>query len=385
MEVQTLPAAIDGTWAACLPAPALKSNIAVSVADWPTKLDADLAWDASTFGSEEAYTLLLTKEDVLEIRAAVKHFNSLGLYGSEVSASNFPLPELGPKLKRLGLDVHRGRGFAGIRGLKPGDFSPEDNVVVFLGVSSYIGAQRGRQDENGNMLTHIRDAKKSRAPQGDRPTRYSAQASTFHTDAFCDILALQTRSNAAFGGRNILASSWTVYNKLAATRPDVIELLARPIWPFDSRSKLFEANTRPLLFYHGGKVLLNFSREPLIGLQGVRRKAGLATLTPQQREALDLVEQIAVESQIVLEAKAGDMLFVNNHAVLHSREAFSDRVYASRYLVRLWLRNAQLAWKLPRQLQVGNDRIYGDIGVEERWNVVDEPRIDFQLSERLTS
>jgi hypothetical protein len=75
MEVQTLPAAIDGTWAACLPAPALKSNIAVSVADWPTKLDADLAWDASTFGSEEAYTLLLTKEDVLEIRAAVKHFN----------------------------------------------------------------------------------------------------------------------------------------------------------------------------------------------------------------------------------------------------------------------------------------------------------------------
>lgn len=77
----------------------------------------------------------------------------LGLYGSDVSSATFPLPTLGTKLLQLAEDVHRGKGFAMIRGLNPGDFSPEDNVLVFLGLSSYIGAQRGRQDEDGNMLS----------------------------------------------------------------------------------------------------------------------------------------------------------------------------------------------------------------------------------------
>jgi hypothetical protein len=80
----------------------------------------------------------------------------LGLYGSEVGPTTFPLPVLGPRLLQLALDIHSGKGFAAIRGLRPEDFSPEDNVIVFLGISSYIGAQRGRQDEEGNMLSELR-------------------------------------------------------------------------------------------------------------------------------------------------------------------------------------------------------------------------------------
>jgi hypothetical protein len=120
----------------------------------------------------------------------------LGLYGNEVTPDTFPLPTLGPKLQQVALDIHRGRGFAVVRGLNPDEFSPEDNVLVFLGISSYIGVQRGRQDEEGNMLSksrtpysrppkltspvHIRDAKLSKTPQQDRPTRYSSRASVSH-------------------------------------------------------------------------------------------------------------------------------------------------------------------------------------------------------------
>lgn len=80
-------------------------------------------------------------------------FQGLGLYGSEVSSSNFPLPTLGEKLLRTTFDIHRGKGFAVIRGLNPAEFSPEDNAIIFLGISSYIGSRRGRQDEDGNMLS----------------------------------------------------------------------------------------------------------------------------------------------------------------------------------------------------------------------------------------
>ena len=233
---------------------------------------------------------------------------------------------------------------------------------------------------------HIRDAKLSRAAQDERPIRYSSRASTFHTDTFCDILALQTRNLAAEGGRNILASSWTVYNKITERHPEVRDLLAQPIWPFDSRGNMFESNTRSLVHYHGGKIIVNFAREPLFGLAGVRRAAGLASLTQAQRDALDLVEEIAKESQIVLSAQQGDLLFINNHAILHSREAFADSPgTASRYLVRMWLKNPLMAWKLPRALQEGNSRIYDDNELGERWNIADVPKTQFRLSERLSS
>lgn len=352
---------------------------------WPAQMEGDTCWDSSTFGGEEDFVLTLTDDEVDEVRAAVRHFNSLGLYGSEVSPSTFPLPTLGRKLLRLASDLHCGKGFAAIRGLNPGNFSAEDNVIVFLGISSYIGAQRGRQDEEGNMLMHIRDAKLSKAAQQDRPTRYSSRASTFHTDTFCDILALQTRACAVQGGRNLLSSSWTVYNKLKASHPDVCDLLAQPIWPFDSRGKFFESSTRPLLFYHGGRIIMNFAREPLLGLDGVKRAPGLATLSQAQRDALDIVEEVAKQSQIVLDAAPGDLLFLNNHCILHSREAFADAPNATRYLVRAWLKNPQLAWKLPRALQEGSSRIYDDNELGARWNIVDVPKIRFRLSERLTS
>ena len=69
-----------------------------------------------------------------------------------VSRDNFPLPTLGAKLDKASEDVHNGRGFCVLRGIKPEDFSVEDLTLIFLGVQSYIADQRGRQDSKGNML-----------------------------------------------------------------------------------------------------------------------------------------------------------------------------------------------------------------------------------------
>jgi len=56
----------------------------------------------------------------------------------------------------------------------------------------------------------------------------------FHADVFCDVLALFFLSVANEGGENLLASSWKVYNELAATRPDIIQLLAQDDWVHDT-------------------------------------------------------------------------------------------------------------------------------------------------------
>ena len=55
---------------------------------------------------------------------------------------------------------------------------------------------------------------------------------TFHTEETGDIIGWLTRSAAATGGKCVIASGHTVYNVLAAARPDLIRVLARSDWPF---------------------------------------------------------------------------------------------------------------------------------------------------------
>ena len=73
--------------------------------------------------------------------------------GSEISVINFPLPNLGAKLLQLTQQLHDTIGFFVLRGLNPEEYSQEDNILIFLGISSYVGEKRGRQDEAGSMLS----------------------------------------------------------------------------------------------------------------------------------------------------------------------------------------------------------------------------------------
>jgi hypothetical protein len=75
------------------------------------------------------------------------------LDGSEISVINFPLPTLGAKLLQLTQQLHDTIGFFVLRGLNPEEYSREDNILIFLGISSYVGEKRGRQDEAGSMLS----------------------------------------------------------------------------------------------------------------------------------------------------------------------------------------------------------------------------------------
>jgi hypothetical protein len=76
----------------------------------------------------------------------------LGLSLEYVSQESFPLPTLGNKLKTWATELTNGIGFFHISGLDPQRYSNEANVVLYLGISTYIGGKRGRQDELGNML-----------------------------------------------------------------------------------------------------------------------------------------------------------------------------------------------------------------------------------------
>ena len=85
-------------------------------------------------------------------RFSTDNLLGLGLDGNEVCCQNFPLPTLGPRLRSLALEIHQGRGFFVLRGFNPDDYDTEDNLLLFLGISSYIGEKRGQQDGEGSMI-----------------------------------------------------------------------------------------------------------------------------------------------------------------------------------------------------------------------------------------
>ncbi|KAG5982310.1 hypothetical protein E4U43_006461 [Claviceps pusilla] len=119
---------------------------------FPTSVNSASAWDGGHFTSDSEYVLCLTKEHVQEIEIALQNFKKLGLDGDLVCRQNFLLPTLEKDLNHLRDEIHSGKGFGLIRGLKPQRYSVEDLTTIYLGLQSYIANLKGRQDKKGNML-----------------------------------------------------------------------------------------------------------------------------------------------------------------------------------------------------------------------------------------
>ncbi|PVH87640.1 Clavaminate synthase-like protein [Cadophora sp. DSE1049] len=369
---------------------------------WPKALHGPLVWSGSDFKEDESeYIIRIGTAELAEIYEALKYFNGNGfcstmatgdnvdtklvaqeLEGHEVNRSSFPLPTFGQTLEQAAEEVYDGKGFVIVRGLDPDAYTAEDLTVIYLGISSYIAERRGKQDQRGSMLMHAMEregdnnaAKVNTSPPIQNITDESSQP--FHTDTVCDCLALITRSCSAEGGKSVLASSWTVYNDLAATRPDLIHVLSQPDWPFDTYGRDPAYYKRAIMYYHEGKVILNVSRRLLVGAPRYPRTEGIPGLTEAQAEALDALHFIAQKYEIRPSMEKGDMRFVNNLGILHRREAFENDGDRSRHLIRLWLNNESLNWKLPSTLRLAWARVFEDDDGERGpfWDIV-PPRKD---------
>ena len=132
---------------------------------------------------------------------------------------------------------------------------------------------------------------------------------------------------------------------------------------------------RALLYHTDSHVLLNFSRRVLTGHPYAARSQNIPGLTEAQAEALDAVHFLGQKHQMRLSMKQGDIRFINNMGMLHGREAFLDHDgsgKSQRHLIRLWLHNSNMMWKLPSQLQLAWARVFDDRERGRRWDV--EPR-----------
>ncbi|KAI8952666.1 hypothetical protein F4801DRAFT_588774 [Xylaria longipes] len=265
--------------------------------------------------------------DQMEIDDAL-HF-SLGeeLDGNLVDCTNFPLPKLGPRLQELSLDLHYGK---------------EATTIIFLDIQAYVAEKRGRQDELGNMVVHIRPREaQSSLPCQVEHSGHSNAALPFHTD-WGDILAFHTRSSTPNQGKCIVSSAYTIYNVLAKSRPDIIQTLARADWPFTSPYP----HRRPILFYRKSKLIVNFQPASLFKRERYPRPLNFPRCTDAQIKALEVVQAVAEAHSYRFTAQTGDFHFIGK-LCLSEHEEFSNEQGNKRHLVRMWLRSEELGWDIP--------------------------------------
>lgn len=125
------------------------------------------------------------------------------------------------------------------------------------------------------------------------------------------------------------------------------------------------------MFFDSGRLIINVSRRLLLGHPPFDpRSPGIPNVTEAQAEALDAIHFIAQKLELRTTMQKGDIRLINNMALLHRRESFTDDgAKNTRHLIRLWLHNKLMCWKLPAPLQLAWARVFEDEERKEHWDV----------------
>ncbi|ORY61788.1 TfdA family taurine catabolism dioxygenase TauD [Pseudomassariella vexata] len=351
-------------------------NLPTSVPDgFPEQLTGNMVWEGQTIAETYDWTYVLSDDQLAEIDRAVEHFKALGISFGHITPETFPLPKLHSQLRRLSDELHNGHGFFVIRGLRVDEHSREDNIIIYAGLSAHIAPQRGRQDHKFDgkpadvVLTHIKNLTATKLNKIIGSPAYTTDKQVFHTDSG-DIVSLFALETASSGGASRLASTWRVYNEIARTRPDLIHTLSQP-WDMENFEKADKQWTeRPLLYNFPAtestphRVALQYGRRYFVGFGALPRSHNIPPITEAQAEALDTLHFLGDKFSLNTNFQKGDIQYVNNLALFHARDGFTDTEEHQRHLMRFWLRDPENAWQTPEVLKYRWDQLYEGVTPE---------------------
>ncbi len=297
------------------------------------------AWTATSFASAADYTFTLSDAQRNEVLAALHNIERRGRlhFPTKLTASDFPLQELGPRLEQALEQVRFGCGFVVIKGLPRASLSFEKFAAAVWGLNSFFGFPLS-QNAQGELLTEVIDA--SAIDPTSRRYR-SALELGLHTDV-TGMLSLACWNPARRGGETVLASGVTIHNEIARRAPHLLEVLYRgfhyhrlgeqgphqePVTPFRI----------PVFAVRNGQVSVRSARA---GFMAGHHELHIP-FSDKEIEAIDLFDEIAREpgNRLTFPLGAGDMVVINNYVVMHALEAFEDydQPARKRRLLRMWL------------------------------------------------
>jgi hypothetical protein len=307
-------------------------------------IEAPSAWVRADVHPED-WRVVLSAGCLDEIRRAIDRLRAYPLPTIVLAADDFGLSECRETMARVRDILARGVRFAIVDRLPMAEMDSGEATAIYWLLSSMI-ARPVAQKLDGALIYDVLDTGQQALPgSGVRPDKTNIEIRFHNDNAYNDTppdyVGLLCVRQALSGGHSRVISFHTAYNEMLARRPERLGRLYEPFW-FD-RQREFHPGESPVfaapVFDAAAELKARFSVHQINSGYALRGeavdKAGDAALSAM----LDIFEDEALSVNFDLEP--GQMQFVDNRALGHSRTAFVDYPDPSqrRHLVRLWLRD----------------------------------------------
>ncbi|MEM7405420.1 MAG: TauD/TfdA family dioxygenase [Pseudomonadota bacterium] len=308
----------------------------------PLPVDLPCAWYGCDLQHDDSWIWPLQDHYVDELDAALKAIDRAGLKETEITRERFVIPEFSAFLQRMLHELEYGRGFVLMRGFPVERYDYEALRRIYFGLGTHVGPAES-QNIKGELMQEVRDLGFDYRLSEHRGSMTSAELRP-HCD-ITDVVALLCIRTARTGGTSTIRSAMTVYNEVLRDHPEYLDPLHRGFhFELDGKGPTGapdEVTHRiPVFSWHQGYLACRFNQK---AIEGGAPKAG-APLAPIEQEAIDFVGRTAVRDDVELGMRfePGDIQWLNNHVILHSRTGYEDHVEPERkrLLLRLWLNHA---------------------------------------------
>jgi hypothetical protein len=319
---------------------------------WPNSVTGPGAWTNASLSADQSWIHQLTPQWLQEIDRTLIDLRKRGVTLDTLVRDDINCPGLVQFMHVfLKRDIGE-RGVGLIRGLPRERYSDQELELLFWGLGLHLGTGVS-QNADGDRLGHVRsksldyDALNVRGYQ-------TSHALEFHCDP-SDVVGLLCLNQAPSGGESAVVSGLSVYNAVVAEHPEYLPILERG-FVYDRRGE--EAwyqepvsDPVPVFANVNGQISIRYVRKSI--------ETGMAKLgrafSDEESRLLDYLDEVTQRPELVasMRLSPGDMQFVNNYAVLHSRTSYEDHPDPDkrRHLLRLWLKVDELRQLEPRFIE----------------------------------
>ena len=286
----------------------------------------------------ERWIWQLSPAEVAELDAAARRLDATGRDIVTFTAADAPLPVTAPRLAELKRDLLHGIGFGLIRGVPVERYSLRQAAIAFWCLGAHLG-EPVSQNAKGHVLGHVRDLGFDSTLPSARGYQTKDRLA-YHTD-MGDVVGLLSIRTSRSGGLSSIAPSVGLYTLMRERRPDLVRVLMGPTYK-DRRDEIPEGckpwYPMPVFMPHQGRLFTHFVQS---AVRKAQRFPEVPRITAAQQEAFDLINEMAAgpELRLDMEFRPGDVQFLCNHTVMHSRTGYVDwdEPERKRHLLRLWL------------------------------------------------
>ena len=309
-----------------------------------TPIEGPSAWVGDNVRPED-YRVELSAACHDEIRRAVDEIRAYPLPTIVLRPDDFAMPACREQMARVRRILDHGVRFAIVDRLPIAEMDAGEATAIYWILSSMI-SRPVAQKLDGTLIYDVLDTGRQALPgSGVRPDKTNTEIRFHNDNAYNDTppdyVGLLCLRQAMSGGHSRVISFHAAHNALLARYPGRLPRLYQPFW-FD-RQREYRPGESPVfaapVFEKSGELKARFSVHQINGGYALKGEPVDAEGAEAIAAMFEIVEEDGLSVDFDLEP--GQMQFVDNRALGHSRTAFVDYPEPGRrrHLVRLWMRD----------------------------------------------